>query len=134
MAGMTELDNMLSALRRLADPDKVSKELATQAAPYVLESMKKSLGAGQSPDGKPWSETKTGGRAYAHAADKVTVTANGVYIGVTIKGPEAFADTGVKGHLPRRPMLPDGGAGVPATIADALAKGADDLLRKWGAK
>lgn len=126
--------DMLLALKKLADPTKVAEGIAEQSAPYVLEAMKATLSAGTSPDGKPWSERKEGGRAYAHAADKVTVTANGSYIGVVITGPEAFADKGVKGHLPQRKMLPDGGSGVPDGIVIALSKGADDLLRKWSVK
>ncbi len=128
---MDELDSMIKALQKLSDPTRLSSELATAASPYVLQAMKKTLSAGMSPEGEYWAATKEGGRAYAHAADKVTVTPNGVYIGIQIKGPEAFANSGVKGHLPKRQMLPEGGS-IPSTISDALMKGADVLLAKWG--
>ena len=127
------LEKVTEILRKLSDPAKLNEEIAKEAAPLVVESVKKDLAAGKSPaDGKAWKPRKDKGRPYANAADKLTGQSEGDLIILTVKGPEAFAHGGVKGHLPKRPMLPDVGGGVPSQVADAIRKGIDKVAEKLG--
>lgn len=127
------LEKVTEILRKLSDASKLNSEVAKEAVPYVVENVKKDLSAGRDPaNGKAWEPTKDKGRAYKNAASKLSGSSEGDLIILTIKGPEAFAHEGVKGHLPKRGMLPDAGAGVPSNVADGIRRGLDKVAEKLG--
>ncbi len=123
---MIELDQIIGALKALGSKD-LGASIAKKAAPYLQAAVLQTLEAGQSPEGKPWEERKAGGRAYANAASKVTTKPIGDLIRMTLTGPEVYGHFGARG-MPVRQMLPDAGAAIPASVSDAIAKGAAELL------
>jgi hypothetical protein len=127
------LEKVTEILRKLSDPTKLNEMVAKEAAPYVVEAVKKDLSAGKAPDGKAWVPRKADkGQPYANAAEKLTGKSEGDLIILTVTGPEAFANDGVKGHLPVRRMLPDAGAGVPKSVAEGIQRGLDAVAEKLG--
>ncbi len=125
---MIELDPILNALRELDSKD-IGARIAAKAAPLLNEALKKTLAAGESPDGKPWEarKGKKGGRAYANAASRIESKAHGDLVRVTLHGPEVYGHFGARG-MPIRQMLPDAGAEVPEIVKAAIVKAASDVL------
>jgi hypothetical protein len=115
---MGDLEEMIAALRKLGAED-IEASVAAKAAPAILEGLQTTADAATSPEGAPWAPRKSGGRAYVHAAGRLSAKAIGPLIRVTLEGPEVYGHYGVRG-MPVRAMLPDAGAGVPPSVARAL--------------
>jgi hypothetical protein len=124
---LTDLDGILATLRAVSDGERVATEVAARAEPHIQAGLEKTLSAGEEPAGKGWAPRKSGGKAYAHAAGHVVTKHYGKLIRVTLSGPEVYGHFG-NSHLPQRKMIPDGGAGMPPSIADALGKGASEAF------
>ncbi len=125
---MSELDTIVGALRELAAND-FSARVAAKAAPHVQRALVASLSAGVSPAGKAWEPRAKGGRAYEHAASRISTKSAGDVIRVTLSGPEVYGHYGVHG-MPVRQMLPDAGAEIPVILTDAIERGAAEAMRE----
>ena len=113
------LNEMLVALRAMADPKEVERIAAERAARGIDKALRKTLAAGQTPEGKAWApRKKDGGRAYKGAASKLEVKASGSLVIATIDGGEAYGHYGA--GVPERQMLPDAGAAIPESVSSAL--------------
>ena len=126
-------DGALSALiARFRSLGRLPADAAKLAAPLVEEAVKATAAAGTTPDGKAWAPRKDGGRPLVHAADALSAKAVGSTIVVTLTGPEVFHNAG-NGHVEKRQILPDGGAGLPKNVAAALTKASklafDDAMK-----
>jgi hypothetical protein len=126
MSDISELDELIESLRRIGD-SSLPTRIASEAAPRLHASLKKTLGAGQSPEGVAWAPRKEGGQAYQHAAEKITTKAVGDLVQVTLVGPEAYGHYGARG-MPVRQMLPDAGAEIPKSVTDAIKEAAKVVL------
>ena len=120
MTGLAELDAMIAAAK--ASYGLAPADVARAAVPFVDAAVKATAAAGTTPDGKPWAPTKGGGRALENAASALSTSSSGSVVTVTLSGPEVFHNAG--GRVPKRQILPDGGAGVPKNVAEALTKAA----------
>jgi hypothetical protein len=118
--GDAALQGFIARIRRAG---ALPAEVAKEAAPVLEAEARASADAGVTPDGQAWPEKKGGGRALAEAASAIAGRAAGAAILLTLKGVYVLHSRG-KGHAPRRQILPDGGAGLPANIAAALNKAA----------
>lgn len=114
------LDDMVARLRRLAE---LPAEAAKLGAPLVEAAIKASATAGTTPDGSPWPAKKDGGRPLANAAAAITSKAVSTTIVTTLTGPEVIHNFGTE-RLPKRQILPDGGAGLPPKVAAAVDQAA----------
>lgn len=123
MSGLAEI---IAALRALSSADNIENKIAARASETVLAAVKKTAGAGQTPEGKPWAEKKTGGRAYKNAASKLAGAVSGNVVTITLSGPEVFGHFGA--GAPVRQMIPDGSTGIPKTVSDALDKAANEVF------
>jgi hypothetical protein len=122
-----ELDSMLEALRKLADPDVVAEKVAKKAEKTLQAALERTLEAGESPEGAKWAPRKAGGRPYEHAASRIKTVASGNLLRTTLTGPEVFGHFGARG-MPVRQMLPDAGAGMPPSVEVALTKAATQVF------
>lgn len=127
MSAEEQLNEMLTALRKMASKDVVERIVAERAARGIDTALKKTLDAGTSPEGKPWLPTKKDGkRAYKGAAAKLRVKAEGNLIVTSISGGEAY------GHyaagVPERQMLPDAGATIPEIVTEAMVKASTEAF------
>jgi len=118
--GDAELDAMLLALRRLGE---LPTATAARAAPLVLEAVQKTAAAGTTPDGQAWKPRKDGGRALANAAGALSASSSGPTVTISLDMPEVIHHYG-SAKVPRRQILPDAGAGMPASVTAALKKAA----------
>lgn len=124
-----DFDAIIAQVRAFGD---FASEVAKEAAPLVEEAIKKTAAAGTDINGRPWKPKADGGRPLVHAADAVTVKANGPTVIATLSGVEVFHHEGT-GRLPRRPILPDAGAGMPEAITRACEEAASRVFaRKTG--
>ena len=121
------LDEIIDSLRALGASD-LGARIASKAVAHVEVALKRTLDAGQTPEGEPWVERKKGGRAYANASSRIEVKAHGDLIRVTLRGPEVFGHFGA--GLPVRRMIPEAGAGIPQSISEAITLGARDALKE----
>lgn len=125
MAPAADGDAALQAfIARVRALGTLPAQAAAIAAPLVEEEARATADAGTAPDGKAWAEKKGGGRALANAAGALTARAVGVAVVLTLKGAFVLHNLG-KGHAPKRQILPDGGAGLPANIARALRRASE---------
>jgi hypothetical protein len=124
--GDQALDDFVRSLRALGHVDA---DAARLAAPLVEAAVKRTAAAGTDPDGKPWLPKKDGGRALEHAADHVTAKAVGTTVVVTLVGPDVLHNSGTK-RVPKRQIIPDGGAGIPKSVTAALTEGAARAFEK----
>ena len=126
---MAVIDDMISALRKLGAKD-IEEKIAKKAAPLLEAALKKTLAAGQTPEGKQWAPRKAdGGRAYANAASKVTAKAYGSLVKATLTGPEVYAQYASHG-IAQRQMLPDAGAAIPASVTNAIEEAARQVFEE----
>jgi len=124
MSGFAELDEMTDAVRRLGTlPDDVARRSVT----YVDAAVKATAAAGTDPNGKPWAPRKDGGRALVNAAAAISTKALGPVVQVTLTGPEVIHHFG-DSRVPRRQIIPDGAAGIPKGVGDALDRAAADAF------
>ena len=119
---MSALDEMLSALRQLADKDAIETRVAAYAGPELHAAVTATMAAGATSEGKPWAERKAGGRAYANAASKLSYRVDGNLVRLILVGPEVYGHYGA--GMAARPMLPDAGAGMPPSVEGALTRAA----------
>ncbi len=124
MSDPTELTRLSAALRGMPG---AGPRIAAATVPHLYTALHATLSAGATPDGAPWAPRKTGGRAYAHAADHIAVKPFGDIVRVTLSGPEVYGQFGARG-APVRRMIPEGGAEIPQIVADAIVKGARDVF------
>lgn len=124
---MTALDSMLKSLRDLADPRRVGEETAKRAAVTMQRALTATLAAGTTPEGHAWKPKKDGGRPYEHAAQHITTAATGTLVVTTLRGPDVFGHKGTN-RIPRRQMLPDAGAAIPASVERALTEAARQVF------
>lgn len=118
------LEEMIAEFRRLSDlPERVARKLG----PILEQSVRATAAAGQSPEGQPWAPRKDGGRAMAGAAGAVSVRVNGTVVRVVLEGPEVYWHFGSRG-APRRPVIPDAGGPMPASVARALEQATAEAL------
>lgn len=122
MNGDAALNAMIATVRKLG---QLAPDAAAQATPLVEAAAKKTAAAGTTPDGTPWvpTKTKSGGRALVNAAAALSAAAVGSAVVLTLKGVEVIHNFGNKKD-PKRQILPDGGAGIPKPIAEAVTEGA----------
>lgn len=125
---VNRLEDIIQALRR-AGSSEIEKKIAERAEEEIRDALTETLNAGEDPDGKPWELTKKGARAYKNAASRLKVTASGPRITIEISGPEGYAQNGTK-RIPQRRMIPDGGAGTPKVVADALDRAAEAVFKR----
>jgi len=125
---MPGLEEMIASLRSL---DELPTRTAELAAPALERALKATAAAGTSPDGQAWAAKKTGGRAMTNAAKAISVKALGPVVRVTLDGPEVFHHFGKGSSEVRRPVIPDGGAGIPDVVGkvleEASARAFDEL-------
>lgn len=122
---MADGDSALVAfIARMRKLGTLGADAAKLAAPLVERAVKATAAAGTAPDGMPWKPKKDGSRALPNAAAALTVKALGPVVVVTLKGIEVVHNFAKDGRLPRRQILPDGGAGIPKNVAAALEQGA----------
>lgn len=126
MNGDAALDAMIAKIRAVGG---LPGAAAHEAAPLVEAAVKKTAAAGTTPDGQPWKPTKDGGRPLVNAAAALSAKAIGTVVQVTLKGVEVIHNFGDKRN-PKRQILPDGGAGIPKGIVDALVEGANRAFAK----
>lgn len=121
---------MLAALTRLADPRAVEEAVARELGPELKTVLQATLSAGQTPEGKTWAPRRVkGGRAYAHAADRLTVNVYRSLVVAQLKGPEVYGHFGAHG-ITERPMLPDAGASLPKSVEQAMIRAGERALKK----
>lgn len=113
-------DGAMSAMiEHLQGLKKLPEDVVREAAEEVLKAARATAAAGTTPDGKPWAPTKTGGRALVNAAEHLSIKILGRALVLTLKGIDVVHNFGT-GRNPKRQVLPDGGAGIPKNIADAI--------------
>lgn len=140
---MASLSDMIRALKKLGKKE-VEAQVAKYGADAVGDALRATLSAGESPEGQAWAPKKEGGgKAYAGAPSKLETKAYGALIRATISGGEVYGHFGAHGthkgqgkktpkkdrkKMGPRPMLPDGGAGMPQSVEKALIKSAQQVL------
>lgn len=129
MSGYDQIDSWVTRCKRLAN---IANAAATVAAPLVLAAAKELTAKGADPDdGKAWAPKKDGGQPLKNAAENITARAAGSIIQLVLKGHHVFHHYGARGGaLPKRGILPDGGAGLPKPIADAIRMAATKEFNK----
>jgi hypothetical protein len=113
-------------MRGLGD---LPREAAKESAPLVEAASKATAAAGTTPSGKPWVQTKAGGRALKNAANAVTAEALGPVVQIRVDGVEAIHHAGTKKD-PQRQIIPSGGDSIPAGVADALVAGSTKAFQR----
>jgi hypothetical protein len=122
---MSDIEEMIAACRRLA---ALPEEAAKLAAPAVLKVAKDAANAGVSPTGETWAPLKKGGgKPLKNAAAALSVKTLGTIIQLLLKGPEVVHNFGTN-STPKRQILPDAGAGMPPTFAQAVKKAAGEAF------
>lgn len=110
------LDDMIARVRGL---EELPAQAAKLGAPLVEAAIKATAVAGTTPDGAPWPAKKDGGRPLVNAAAAIASKAVGSTIVTTLTGPEVIHNFGTE-RLPKRQILPDGGAGIPPKVAASV--------------
>lgn len=124
-AGFIALDGFIGRVNGL---EHLAEATATEAAPLVQSALRATAGAGTSPDGIAWKERKKGGRAYANAAEQITVKALSNIVKISLTGPEVFGQFGASG--PRRPMIPSADSELGPGVVSAMQEGASRAFDK----
>jgi hypothetical protein len=120
-SGLAELDAMIARIHKLP-------ELAKNAAPDVARAveleLRRTIGAGTTPDGKPWPAKQSGGKPLLNAAETLAVVAVGSTVVVRLRGPEARHHLGwAKGGIVRQVIpVKDVPPAMAAAIKVVLAK------------
>jgi hypothetical protein len=110
------LDKMIESLRSM---DTLVQEGAPIAARNIEAALKSTVSAGQAPDGTPWPDKVTGGKALKNAAAAITVRVVGASIVIVLKGVEVFHHFGA--GVPRRQIIPQGK--MPEKLGNAVRLG-----------
>lgn len=110
MSGNDELQEMIAKIRALG---KLGEEAAPDVAYAVEADLRRSIGEGTDPDGKPWDKTQAGETPLRNADKAVHVAAVGGTIFVRLTGPEARHHKGsarggiVRAVIPTKSVVPD---------------------------
>lgn len=125
MSGDEDLSRFANRLRGL---QSLTHSAAKDAAERVEVVVKQTAAAGTDLDGKPWPPKKDGTRALPNAASAVSAVARGAVIVVTLVGAYVYHQFS-KGPQ-RRAILPDGGAGTPKRVAEAIRAATQDAFKR----
>ncbi|AKV03189.1 hypothetical protein AKJ09_09852 [Labilithrix luteola] len=144
MGGKQALDAFIAGIESLRT---LNEQVAREAEEPVADVFRENARRGVTPDGDAWPEKADGGRALPKAADAVESSAQRNRITVKVGAPYVFHNWGAGGssqtkeakrrrkhaakqreesgkkskfHAPRRQMLPDAGADVPAAVSEVL--------------
>lgn len=128
--------------------ETLNKRAAEEAGPKLLEAVRKTAGAGQTPEGEAWPPGADGQAVLTGAANAIVMAVVGPQIQLSIGVPYVFHDRGAgdsseskaakrasaerarkhaesgtrsKFHAPRRQILPDSHE-FPKSFAEALTK------------
>lgn len=116
--GLAQLDAHIARIRALP------KALAYGAAPEVARAveieLQRTIAAGTTPDGEPWTPTKTGEKPLTHAAGALAVVAVGTRVFVRLRGPEALHHKGWARSGKVRKIIPTDS--IPQPMAAAITK------------
>lgn len=118
--GDLEMRSMAASIERLG---QLPTQAAVKGAVAVLDVAKSEAAAGVSPTGQAWTPKKDGGRPLANAAAHLTARALGNIIQLTLKGVDVIHNFGTS-RQPKRQIIPDAGAGIPAAFANAVEEAA----------
>jgi len=130
--GNAALESMIARMRGL---EGFEAAVAREAAPLVEAAARQTAAAGTDPAGAAWAPKKSGGRALANAATKITAVPRGARVDIVLEGVEVYHQHGVEGGPPKRKIIPDVGDPVPPAIAAALHEGASRVFaRTMGAR
>lgn len=124
MSADEDLSRFANRLRSL---QSVTSSAAKEAAERVAVVVKQTAAAGTDLDGKAWPAKKDGTRALPNAAGAVSAFALGTMVVVKLVGAYVYHQFS-KGR--QRSILPDGGAGTPKRIAEALRAATQDAFRR----
>lgn len=113
MTGDAELDAMIARIRKVPALGRLA---APEVALVVEEEIKRTIAAGETPDGAAWAPRKVdGGRALEHAAKAVHCAAIGSIVFVRLTGIEARHHAGrIRGRVKRQVIPTDS---IPASMA-----------------
>ncbi len=113
--GSDQLKEIIAQIRAVGQLGEIA---APDVALAIRAELRRSIAAGQTPDGEPWKLTAEGAKPLKNAAANLTVGAYKGTIFVTLKGVEARHHSGrVRGGI-KRQVIPDRqSAGVPARMA-----------------
>lgn len=99
------LDEQIARLRALPTLPEKCAQLVARA---VDTELRRTIAAGETPDGVPWQKTIEGKTPLRNAAHSLRVRAEGTTIVITLDGVEARHHYGaVRGHV-RREIIPTG--------------------------
>lgn len=126
---MIALDELRAFGRATGNLERLSERAAVEAAPLVEDAVRKTAAAGKDPYARRWPQKKDGGRPMVHAADHVHANAAGPYVVISVDGPDAWHNAGVRGVV--RQVIPDVEipAGVAAAVETGAARAFDDLMK-----
>ena len=122
-ADFASLDQMIEKLRSL---DTFVPEAMPSVAKSVEAQIKRTVNAGQAPDGTPWPDKKDGGKALKNASSAITTRVVGTSIVVELKGVEVFHHFGA--GVPKRQIIPQGA--MPEKLGNAIRLGLVDPWKK----
>lgn len=123
---MSGADDMIARLRGLQG---VSKDLAPEIAIVVEDELRRSIAAGETPDGKKWQGKQDGGQPLMSAGHALGVAAVGGTVYVRLSGPEARHDTGrARGGIVRQ-VIPNSNR-VPDRMAEKVRETIDVYMRR----
>lgn len=121
------IEAMLETLRRLA---RLPADAAKAAAPLVEKAARSTAAAGTSPEGETWKPKKDGGgKVLANAPAAVSAVAIDNSVQVILKGHHVFHHYGTK-RDPKRPIIPEKDEVLPAPMADAVKRAAEDAFKR----
>jgi hypothetical protein len=126
MTGDAELDRMIAKVRKIGE---MPQDLALELSQVILADVKRTAAAGTTHEGKPWPSTKEGGQALVHSPDHLTARILGTVVQIVLTGVDVIHNRGTK-RMPRRRILPDAGAGLPARVAELAKKTAGAAFAK----
>jgi len=126
-SGLADLDDIISRLERLG---RLPEETAAKAAPLVEDANRRTAAAGTSPDGVPWAEKKTGGRALVNAAAAVKCSARGSLVTLELAATPTGSVKVQAIQNATRPILPRPGEPIPGPIAGALKRAAVETFQR----
>lgn len=126
--GMAELDAMIARVRRI--PAAI-KAIGPDVADAFRAELVANIEAGRGPNGEAWAPKKDGGMRLRGAAGALSVVARGTVIQAILSGPEVFHHRGTK-HVPKSPILPEGGSITPTLAAAFRAVVARKFLEAVG--
>jgi hypothetical protein len=120
------LDDFIARLRASRN---VATDVAREAVSTVGDAIRRTAAAGADADGKAWAPRKDGGRALPNASARVVVTSAGPTLTASVPYPYQFHQRG-DAHNPKRAILPESSAALPASIRAALRDASERVWRR----